>query len=708
MFMSPYTGPKPEVSIRVEIRVRTCCGWAAGRSVTVFYPLFAACLRNSTGARRARLERGRNVNTVKWIAALLAACACASHAAEVSIPRTEPVVVIATRFEQPSSESGVTVIDRAAIERSTARSVIELLSLQAGIQSRDSTGSPDLQIDMRGFGQTGDLNTAVLIDGQRFNEIDTGPVKWSSIPLSAVERIEILRGSGAVLYGGGATGGVINIVTRRPRAGEKQAEAHVGLGSYRTTDLHGGLTVAGERIGLRLHVTDRRSDNYRENNRIEQRNVLLDMRTLGAGSHAYVKLATDDQDLRNPGQLTLAELAVNRRGTSTPNDFSAREGVRADVGGVLFAGPFELAANLAYRKQDTRAHFAAFGADVNNGTDGIAFAPRAKLPYTLGGLAQSLVAGLDYEEGRLDRDVTGSFFSGRSKARQDKRAIYLQHHAAFGGGWFATIGARAQHAENALDDPATAPMPIRKRYSLTASELAVRYEVIPALAFTGKTGRSFRLPSVEETNFSSPALLEPQTSRDREVGLEYRTPAARVRLAAYRIDLENEIAFNPVLFDNVNLSPTRREGAELETRWRATQDLEMFVNYAHVLARFRSGIYGGANLAGNAVPLVPRNTVSTGLSWRVRDKTRLSATVRLVGAQRLANDETNMLAQDIPAYTTADVKVAHESGAWMFDAAVLNLFDRSYYTQGGVNALGLIRVFPAPKRSIHATVRRTF
>ena len=112
-----------------------------------------------------------------------------------------PVIVTATRFEQRRDEFpiGVTVIDREAIERSTATTVIELLSHQAGIQVRDSTGGPDFQIDMRGFGQTGDLNTAVLIDGQRFNDIDTSPVKWSSIPLSAVERIEILPGSGAVL-----------------------------------------------------------------------------------------------------------------------------------------------------------------------------------------------------------------------------------------------------------------------------------------------------------------------------------------------------------------------------------------------------------------------------------------------------------------------------------------------------------------------------
>ena len=67
---------------------------------------------------------------------------------------------------------------------------------------------------MRGFGIFGDQNTLVLLDGQRISENEQASVNWSAIPLSAIERIEIMRGSGAVLYGGGATGGTINIITK--------------------------------------------------------------------------------------------------------------------------------------------------------------------------------------------------------------------------------------------------------------------------------------------------------------------------------------------------------------------------------------------------------------------------------------------------------------------------------------------------------------
>ena len=642
------------------------------------------------------------MHLTRMAGAALSVAAFAVHAADRAIPVAPEVVVTATRFEQKRDEFpiGVTVITREAIERSTATTVIELLSHQAGIQVRDSTGGPDSQIDMRGFGQTGDLNTAVLVDGQRYNDIDTSPVKWSSIPLSAVERVEILPGSGAVLYGSGATGGVINIITRRPQAGDRSAEARGGLGSYSATDLQGALTLAGDSVGMRVHAADFRSDGYRDNNRLVQRNLLADARTLGR-DHVYAKLGVDRQDLRNPGQLTLAELAANRRATVTPLDFSSRDGARIDLGGSLVSGAAELAANLAYRTQENRAFFGAFGSDVSNDLDSLAFSPRFKLAHRFGGYGHTLVGGVDLEDGRLDRNVTGAFFSGQTRAEQRKQGIYLQNNSVLDDGWLLTVGARVQRAETERQDPPGTP--IEKNDKLHASELALRKQLTPALGLYGKIGRSFRLPSVEEINFTTTTILEPQTSRDGEVGAEYRDARARARLSLYRIDLENEIAFNPLLFDNINFAPTRRQGVELDAAVRVSERIDLFVNYAHVLARFRGGEF-----AGNRVPLVPRSAFNIGGSWLAGPRTRLAATTRYVGEQRYINDEANLLESRIPAYTIVDLKLMHQAGRWLFEAGIRNLLDEQYYTQGGVAFGGVIRVFPAPERNGYVTARYTF
>ena len=132
----------------------------------------------------------------------------------------DAVVVTATRFPERRLDApvGMTVITAADIARDTARTLPEVLTHLGGLYARNNSGSPDLQLDLRGFGITSDQNTLVLLDGVRLNENDLSSTKLSAIPLQSIARIEILRGSGSVLYGGGAAGGTINIITKGPRA----------------------------------------------------------------------------------------------------------------------------------------------------------------------------------------------------------------------------------------------------------------------------------------------------------------------------------------------------------------------------------------------------------------------------------------------------------------------------------------------------------
>ena len=89
---------------------------------------------------------------------------------------------------------------------------------QAGIQLRHLYGSPigsGDTVDLRGFGPYAQSNTLILVNGRRYQDFDLQGFDFASIPLNSIERIEITRGnSGTVLYGDGAVGGVINIVTK--------------------------------------------------------------------------------------------------------------------------------------------------------------------------------------------------------------------------------------------------------------------------------------------------------------------------------------------------------------------------------------------------------------------------------------------------------------------------------------------------------------
>ena len=87
-----------------------------------------------------------------------------------------------------------------------------------GVPGRlDLYGGGDYALDLRGFGITADSNQVVVVDGIRINEADLGGTRLAGISIDSVERIEVIRGSGAVLYGEGATGGVIVITTKAGR-----------------------------------------------------------------------------------------------------------------------------------------------------------------------------------------------------------------------------------------------------------------------------------------------------------------------------------------------------------------------------------------------------------------------------------------------------------------------------------------------------------
>lgn len=631
----------------------------------------------------------------------------------VSIVMDE-IVVTATRFPQQIRDLpiGITVVTEEQIAQSTAASLPELLSQFAGIHVRDNSGSPNRQVDLRGFGITGDQNTLVLLDGQRLSEIELAPVKWSSIPLSSIERIEILRGSGAVLYGGGATGGTINIITKGPRPNEKTAYLHAGYGSYDSRDLRAGFSIAGETAGITAHVNNFDSDNYRDNNDVRQRNLEADVRFfLGEKGSAVLKFGVDDQDLRLPGGRTEAQLATDRRGATTPLDFSTLDGGHVNLGTTWRFGSVELAGDLGYRKRRANAFFAP-SSQVHTESDVVSFSPRLRAPYPLFGRRNTLILGFDWDEWdyRNQFDVAPPFpFSSSAKAEQKNRALYLENSTEVSSRTRLTLGGRLHRTKNVITEQIPVPATVTQTRNLRAFEIAIRHSLTSALALYGKIGRNFRIATVDENRFQV-SLLEPQTSQDREIGIEFDNGFARARASLYQIKLNNEIQFIPFappFGANINLPPTERRGLELSAAFNPASNLELFANYTFVEAEFREGVFGGVNVAGNEVPLVPKHLFNFGGAWRITGNTRLTGVLQYVGTQRFDNDQSNTFRQKIPSYTTVDVKLTHAAGNWLFGAAVKNLFNEKYFSYGIVTG-ATFSAFPQPERAFFASAEYKF
>lgn len=666
----------------------------------------------------------------RLLAALLCAATPFAYAATDSL---DEVVVTATRFSAAPETSpvNVTVITAADIEKSAAKTLPALLAQHAGIQVRSSDGTPDMAIDMRGFGMTGNQNTLVLLDGQPLNDIDLTSIRWSAIPLASIERIEIMNGSGAVLYGGGATGGTINIVTKRPG---KKAGGNIGAGygSYNSREWQLALANAGDHAGMRVTASGLDSDNYRANNNISQKNLEADLRADAGQGEAILKFGADTQNLRYPGTRTvdptigLNQLATDPRGTATPLDYGNRDGSHVSLGTTQQFDFGQLAGELSYRNKNQQAYFAAFGGSyLDTGLNLLSFTPRMRVPYQLGGADNELVVGADlanwdYDSRRSSSPATVGTPAVHLIAKQSDRALYVQDTAQLGTNTKLTLGARSQHVNYQARDtvnPAAYAAASQGR-TANAYEVGLRQGLDQDWAVYGRLGRSFRIATVDEifAQYGGPlfdsmiTLLEPQTSQDSEVGVDYKSTGSKVHVALFQMNLNNEIHYNAITFTNMNLSPTRRYGLELEGSHDYSEAFEVSVSYSYTVAKFREGVYGGINVAGNNIPLVPRHRLTLASSWKVSEQTTLSGNADYVGKQYFDNDQANTFNQQMPAYTTVDMKLAHREGPWLLAAAVNNLFDRQYFTYGVASNFtpGKYNAYPMQGRSVSVNANYQF
>ena len=661
-------------------------------------------------------------------------------------------MVTATRFPEKgrSAAPGVTVITAEDIRNSAAKTVPDILSQQAGINVRDLFGNnaASTTVDMSGFGASGTQNTLIFIDGRRVSDVDLSGVQWAAVPLGAIDRIEIVRGSGAVLYGDGASSGVINFITRSPGTQKSGVSLEGRYGSYDTRELQLYGNLAGERAGFSMQAIDMASGGYRDNNHNRQHNLMADLYWLPGLGEITLKLAADRQGIRLPGarqiqpSANVNQFITDKRGAQTPLDYASRDGDRALLDWRVTTGFGEFNLSGGWRGKEQKSYFDFGGfpnyriADLNV----LSLTPRVKVTTPLAGHANTLIVGFDsyrWDYRLLVSNAPGNVTRpiNTIEAQQQNSAFYLQDTLQLNERLSLTAGARRERLSIDATDRynATAPggafgsgAPAGSQSeSSNAYELGVRYQLGAQTSLHARTGSSFRFANVDELYETSAAFtnqfqfLRPQKARTHEVGYETRGAAGHVRAALYTMEVRDEIhldAFSNGI-GNTNLPPSRRRGLELDGQWLATKAVTLGAAYSYIDAQFREGVLPGSafsqlnvQLAGRSVPLVPRNKLSVNAAWAISANTRLSAVANYVGAQFMDNDEGNTLGVKIPAYTVVDMKLSYRRGPWRAGLAVNNLLGKSYYNYAVRSQFVADRynVYPLPERNFSVNVAYDF
>ncbi len=618
--------------------------------------------------------------------------------------------------------ASTTVITAEEIARSPGESLQAIMSRVPGVQTWSTFGGVNgagTVIDMRGFGAAAASNTLVLINGRRMTDVDLAGVDFSAIPRESIERIEITRGnSGAVLYGDGAVGGTINIVTKSGVSQPPSIKAEGGFGAFKQRE--GSLSVLGSTgpFSASIFGNSINSDGYRVNNDLRQRNAVGDFRYTGDRGSAYANVSVDDQKLGLPGArrvtLTSSELDSDRAGATTPTAFADKQGVNVTVGVTrLLGNSFELIIDGGVRnkKQKVFSSLSGFDSSDDRELTTVSFTPRFIGRHNLFGIPSKVIAGLDVYDSTLRSNRSTELSDPpihRYDLTQRSLGIYWQQTLGVTPKTDISWGARVQQTSiSARDrfDP-TAPgafffdaqaTPLSKDEQQHALHLGAEHRFNPNIAVFGRVARSFRTPNVDErigvASFPVDFNLRTQTSQDIEGGARLRFGALEIQSSVYDMRLVDEIHFLPSVFANVNLDPTHRYGSETSATYRATDRLTLRGGVAYTRAVFRDGPF-----SGHDVPLVSRWTANAGVSWDIwRKYLVLDGVVRFNGSRRMDNDQANFQPM-IPAFAVVDLRIGGEVDKMFWSLAVQNLFNEKYfdYAVASSSTFGTYNAYPQP------------
>ncbi len=653
---------------------------------------------------------------------------------------------------------GVSVITAAEIERSTATSVGDLLAREANLNLRSFSGSDKrATIDLRGMGDTAGSNVLVLVDGERLNENDLSGADLSVVPLSRIERIEIIRGGGAVRYGNGAVGGVINIITRRAQPGAGTVDILARGGSYQTGDVRLNAGASAGAWAGNVNVSAYDTNGYRQNSFVTAKDVSAELRWLPERDtglvDSYLRASYHEDTSGLPGPVSAQAFngsEAQRRASNAPYDESSTVDQRVTAGSTVdFGRAGRLVVQATYRDRENPFVIGFNPAIPPDAQRSLIESKRGDLSvrYSVAvdafGLPQKFEAGIDGQRADYGRSENGENIVGSSTRRVGRLASFgawagttlslsqtLALNAGVRGDWSDTREQSQNYASGDCQTVTTivqvdvdpgpgvilVPVPVLQQVRCTDAyrtissrdssarnrgvEVGLTWQPTTRVTAFGSYTRNFRNPNVDELLLAS-ADLRAQTGHTLEAGVRLGLgDSLEASATVFQMTIDDEIFYgrdpSTGLIVNRNSDlPTRRTGTELELRWRAHPTLTLRGSLGYVIARFEG--------PETYVPLVPRTTASTELLWSPREWLRGSFSARYVGSRYDGNDPNNNLYPVLPSYVVCDLAVRVPRGRWLWSAVVANLFDEVYSTIGYSATY-----YPMPGRSFYLEARYRF
>ncbi|MFY3432407.1 TonB-dependent siderophore receptor [Achromobacter mucicolens] len=615
----------------------------------------------------------------------------------------------------------ITVVPRAVLDAQQAQTLADALHNVPGVVANQfgRRGWDDLIIR----GQV--ASDSLFLDGLR-----TAASNRVAEQLFGVEQVEVLKGPASLLYGQVLPGGLVNMVSKRPRA-ETFAEAATTLGSHEfrqaTLDMGTPLSENGKaafRVNALAMNSNDETDHVWFKNRFIAPSLSLDL-----GPRTDFTILTSYQErqyIRQQGLPIVGTVQSNPNGAIPRDRFTGEpgqdpyRGYQSRVGYALthrFDNGWTVNQNARWQSFTLNGQLVANGllradnrtlrrtaTDQHWDGDTITLDTNAQRRFDTGFGAHDITVGVDYLRTRenslsyncsvrdLDvyQPVYGSPINCPANPRTDSsttvRAIgvYARDQIALGERWNAVFGLRHDTASTYSTDHLTQSREDSSDNAITGSG-ALMYEILPGVRPYISYATSFYPNSGTNVDGNT---FKPESGRQWEAGvkIDLDDGATSITVAAFDLERRNVLQADPVNDGySIAVGKQRTRGAELGWASDLGNGLSLMGGYAYLSAVVVDD--GGQVPSTNNTRLnsVPRHSFNVTARYRMQGSL---AGWELTGGLR-AEGSRYTYGYDIPGYLVADAGVAYDAGRWRAALTMNNLFDKQYYAGGVRNAVAL-------------------
>ncbi len=585
------------------------------------------------------------------------------------------------------------------IEASHAINIYDFFTLQNSLIVSPSYNNPfSQQLDLHGYGigDAGYQNLVVTLNGRRLNNIDMAPQLLGSIPISTIERIEILKGAGSVVYGDGANAAVINIITKE---GNQNQLTLMG-GNYHTHGESLYLSSAKETFSYAFHLDHFDTNGIRT---IDSKRTTDSQKSTNGGialtywpntaTEIYGSLNFTRNNSLYGGTLTLQEYNDNptQQGTSdkgfgfSPSD-STNQLYRSQIATLGFKHilsneySFDIAASQEIKRSDfiinpTSAspytlssdyRYQQLNATLNYDTDHFSGA--------LG--AQGTYGNVDYSRNQISKDNGAVFFTG--EYQMDRHLISLggRYEKAFYHYQDVTVDTKTDDALYAYE--AGYSYFLNTQESLfTHYAHAFQFADVNRIMLFDSTW-----PYTDPVTFNG--FINPMQTDTYTFGYTHIDDRSKLKASFYYIDLRdelyyytNDLSWIATVTSNTNIDKSHKYGFDLSYLRSLNEQWNITLGYNYVKAIIDDEKIDGKDFSGNELPGVSNHSAQTTLTYLPNTHTSVSISQVYRSKAYAQLDFGNDFKQKQDAYSSTNIGVNYTKDNYELFAKINNLFDQS-------------------------------